>query len=69
MFEESVCLLLRASWFEPLNVEDHAQHEEMYMYDDHLEDYYFEYEDEDDLDEDYYGGSSSIRIGQPEVGR
>ncbi|KAI9114086.1 hypothetical protein K1719_014736 [Acacia pycnantha] len=62
MFEESVCLLLRASWFKPLNVEDHAQHEEVYMYDD-LEDYYYEYEDEDDLDEDYYGGSSSIRIG------
>ncbi|XP_028798484.1 uncharacterized protein LOC114753945 [Neltuma alba] len=63
MFEESVCLLLRASWFKPLNVEDHAEHEDMYTYDD-IEDYYYEYEDEeDDLDEAYYGGSSSIRIG------
>ncbi|XP_054820057.1 uncharacterized protein LOC129319050 [Prosopis cineraria] len=62
MFEESVCLLLRASWFKPLNVEDRAEHEDIYMYDD-IEDY-FEYDDgQDDLDEAYYGGSSSIRIG------
>ena len=63
MFEESVCLLLRASWFKPLNVENHVRHEDV---DDYMEDYYaFEYEDEDELDEVYYGGvgSSSLRIG------
>ena len=61
MFEESVCLLLRASWFKPLNVENHVSHHED-IYDD-MEDYY-EYENEDDdLDEVYYGGSSGLRIG------
>lgn len=60
MFEESVCLLLRASWFKPLTVEDHVHHEDTY---DDIEDYY-QYEDEhDDIDEAYYGGSSSFRIG------
>ena len=64
MFEESVCLLLRASWFKPLKVEDHVVHEDVY---DGIEDYYqyeYEFEDEDeDLDEVYYGSSSSLRIG------
>ncbi|XP_007015289.2 PREDICTED: uncharacterized protein LOC18589991 isoform X1 [Theobroma cacao] len=57
MFEESVCLLLRAAWFEPLIVEDREE-----VYDD-LEDYY-PYEDEDDdQDEAYYASSPSLRIG------
>lgn len=64
MFEESVCLLLRASWFKPLSVEEQVEHEDAY---EDLEDYYhyqYQYEDEDDeMDEAYYGGSSSFRIG------
>ncbi|KAJ4969748.1 hypothetical protein NE237_002847 [Protea cynaroides] len=58
MFEESVCLLLRATWFMPLEVE--AQ-EEVY---DELEDFYQygDEDDEEDIDEVYYT-SSSLRIG------
>ncbi|GKV26261.1 hypothetical protein SLEP1_g35599 [Rubroshorea leprosula] len=57
MFEETVCLLLRATWFKPLAVLDHEE-----AYDD-LEDYY-QYEVEDDEDEEvYYASSSSLRIG------
>ncbi|GLU18893.1 hypothetical protein SLE2022_351700 [Rubroshorea leprosula] len=57
MFEESVCLLLRATWFKPMVVVDHEE-----AYDD-LEDYYH-YEDEEDEDEEvYYTNSSSLRIG------
>nr|ACU23925.1 unknown [Glycine max] len=58
MFEESVCLLLRASWFTPLSVEEHVAHEDVY---EDLEDYY-QYEDDDDMDEAYYGGSSNLRV-------
>ena len=58
MFEESVCLLLRASWFKPLIVEDHEEAyyevEDLYLYQD---------EEEDNLYEDYFSGSSSLRIG------
>ncbi|KAB1213059.1 hypothetical protein CJ030_MR5G018708 [Morella rubra] len=59
MFEESVCLLLRAPWFKPLIVDER---EEVY---DFPEEYYpYEYEDEeDDLDEVYFSSSSTIRIG------
>ena len=59
MFEESVCLLLRATWFTPLTVVDREV-----AYDD-PEDYYpYEEEDcDDDLDEVYFSSSSSIRIG------
>lgn len=62
MFEESVCLLLRAQWFKPLTVEEHVVHEDIY---DEIEDYYYQYEEpDDDLDDEvYYGGSSSVRIG------
>ncbi|KAK7304911.1 hypothetical protein VNO77_42805 [Canavalia gladiata] len=61
MFEESVCLLLRAAWFKPLTVEGHVDHE--YAYDD-IEDYYqYEDDDDDDIDDVYYGGSSNFRIG------
>lgn len=59
MFEESVCLLLRASWFNPLVVDEHDEVD----YD--AEDFYpNDYEDEDeDLDEVYLGSSSRVRIG------
>lgn len=59
MFEESVCLLLRAKWFEPLIV---VEREDVY---DDPDDYYYPYEDEedDDLDEAYFSSSSSVRIG------
>lgn len=63
MFEESVCLLLRASWFHPLHVESHE------VLDDHvIEDLYpYGYEevdddDDEDLDEVYLGRSSNINI-------
>ncbi|XP_022153003.1 uncharacterized protein LOC111020607 [Momordica charantia] len=57
MFEESVCLLLRASWYIPLVVEDREE-----TYDDPEE--YYPYEDDDEeLEEDYLGASSSLRIG------
>ncbi|KAL3621965.1 hypothetical protein CASFOL_034161 [Castilleja foliolosa] len=55
MFEESVCLLLRASWFNPL-VE--VEKEEL----DKIEDYH-NYDYDDDEDEFYFGSSSSLRIG------
>ncbi|XP_031402400.1 uncharacterized protein LOC116211981 isoform X1 [Punica granatum] len=70
MLEESVCLLLRAMWFNPLVVEDYGN-----MYDD-LEDYIpyedetfydydYSYEDDDgNLDEDdYFNVSPGLRIG------
>ncbi|KAL6966336.1 hypothetical protein U1Q18_032118 [Sarracenia purpurea var. burkii] len=58
MHEESVCLLLRASWFKPLIVEDREELEE------EVDDYYPYEEDEDDLDEVYLSrSSSSLRIG------
>ncbi|KAG7950317.1 hypothetical protein I3843_13G106300 [Carya illinoinensis] len=55
MFEESVCLLLRANWFKLL-ILDYQED----IYDD-AEDY-FPYEDEeDDLDEVYFSSSAIIR--------
>jgi len=57
MFEESVCLLLRATWFKPLIVEDRDE-----VYDD-PEDYNPYEDEEDDLDEDYFSSSSTLRIG------
>ncbi|KAK7276669.1 hypothetical protein RIF29_17813 [Crotalaria pallida] len=73
MFEESLCLLLRASWFVPLVVEEYVHHEDdVYdVYDDDIANYYqYEYgygygdEDEDELrDAVYFGGSSGLRIG------
>ncbi|KAE8692937.1 hypothetical protein F3Y22_tig00110819pilonHSYRG00020 [Hibiscus syriacus] len=57
MFEESVCLLLRATWFEPLNVEEHEE-----VYDD-VQDYYSYYPYEDEDEEVYYTSSPSLRIG------
>ncbi|ONK63556.1 uncharacterized protein A4U43_C07F16480 [Asparagus officinalis] len=67
MFEESVCLLLRATWFLPLSVEpnedvsDELEDLDLYRYD-----YEGEDDDDDDLDEAFYftnSSSSSIRIG------
>ncbi|KAL3653325.1 hypothetical protein CASFOL_003006 [Castilleja foliolosa] len=52
MFEESVCLLLRASWFNPL-IE--VEKEELSI----IEDYHnYDYDDEF-----YFGSSSGLRIG------
>lgn len=60
MIEESVCLLLGASWFKPLIVVDL---EEVHV-DVNVEDYYYYYEDEEeDLDNVYYGSSSCLCIG------
>lgn len=62
LFEESVCLLLRAAWFEPLIVEAHeeALEEEEFLHQQYQYD-----DDEDDLDEEsyYMNRSPSIRIG------
>ncbi|KAF3648519.1 putative serine/threonine-protein kinase-like [Capsicum annuum] len=59
MFEESVCLLLRASWFKPLTVEERAE-----IDDDDLDDLYMYDDAEEDFEEDYFVGSSSrLRIG------
>ncbi|KAI3450032.1 hypothetical protein Pfo_006697 [Paulownia fortunei] len=55
MFEESICLLLRASWFKPL-VE--VEQEEV----DKVEENYFD-DEEEDLDDFYLGSSSGLRIG------
>nr|XP_016487108.1 PREDICTED: uncharacterized protein LOC107807267 isoform X1 [Nicotiana tabacum] len=57
MFEESVCLLLRASWFNPLIVEEKQE------VDDNM-DYLYAYEDEDEeLEHFYFTSSSHLRIG------
>lgn len=64
MFEESVCLLLRASWFHPLHIEPHEEPEDhhhitqdfFYSYD------YEEEEEDEDLDEVYLGRASNINI-------
>lgn len=55
-----MCLLLRATWFKPLIVEEREE-----LYDDlDLESYYYQYEEEDDEeDEVYYTSSPSLRIG------
>ncbi|KAJ8543852.1 hypothetical protein K7X08_025470 [Anisodus acutangulus] len=58
MFEESVCLLLRASWFKPLIVEEKAE------IDDDMDDLYMYDDAEVDFAEDYFIGSSPrLRIG------
>ncbi|CAH9115473.1 unnamed protein product [Cuscuta epithymum] len=62
MFEESVSLLLRASWFKPMTVGG-EQHNTV---DDNADGFtlYDEYDnEEDDLNESYLGNSSSVRIG------
>ncbi|XP_055833104.1 uncharacterized protein LOC129902092 [Solanum dulcamara] len=58
MFEESVCLLIRASWFKPLIVEERTE------IDDDMDDLYM-YDDADDVfTDDYFISSSSrLRIG------
>ncbi|KAL7151923.1 hypothetical protein ABFS83_04G064000 [Erythranthe nasuta] len=55
MFEESVCLLLRASWFSPI-----VEVEKAVV--DKVEDYYYD-DEEEDLNEFYFNSSSSLRIG------
>ncbi|XP_010938563.1 uncharacterized protein [Elaeis guineensis] len=69
MFEESVCLLLRAAWFVPLTVEAQEEaSEELEDYTQYYNDQDYADDDNDDdgdeLDESYYiSSSSSIRIG------
>ncbi|KAM7273315.1 hypothetical protein ACFE04_027979 [Oxalis oulophora] len=57
MFEESVCLLLRASWFKPLVVEEYEED------DFGFEDYYAYEDEEDDLDDVYFSSVPTLRIG------
>ncbi|KAK9673590.1 hypothetical protein RND81_12G177300 [Saponaria officinalis] len=68
MIEESVCLLLRATWFTPLVVEHRDEP------DDELDDIFYyqyqyqhDYEEDDDLDDIYFRNSSrnssGLRIG------
>nr|CAD1828305.1 unnamed protein product [Ananas comosus var. bracteatus] len=62
MFEESVCLLLRATWFVPLKVE--AQEEAPEEVELFYQDEYDQDDGGDDFEESYYmGSSSSVRIG------
>jgi hypothetical protein len=61
MFEESVCLLLRATWFIPVTLEDY--NDTLYETDDFYPYDYEEEEEEDDLDEVYLSRSSDLRIG------
>lgn len=65
MVEESVCLLLRAKWFQPLPVVEERVIDEDIYFEEIEEDYYNQYEEaDDDLDDEvYYGGSTSVRIG------
>ncbi|XP_038901113.1 E3 ubiquitin-protein ligase RNF13 isoform X2 [Benincasa hispida] len=59
MFEESVCLLLRASWYKPQIVEEREE-----TYDDPEDDRYYPYEDDDEeLEDAYLGVSPNLRIG------
>ncbi|CAN8299440.1 unnamed protein product [Cochlearia groenlandica] len=61
MFEESVCLLLRASWFQPLEAVDRVSYSGNDNYDFDIPPEYEE-EDDDDLDEFYLHGTS-LRLG------
>ncbi|KAH0732876.1 hypothetical protein KY289_004064 [Solanum tuberosum] len=56
MFEESVCLLLRASWFKPFV-------EEKQEVDDYMDFLYAYYEDDEELEDDHFTSSPSLRIG------
>ncbi|GJS04930.1 retrotransposon protein, putative, ty1-copia subclass [Tanacetum coccineum] len=56
VFEESVCLLLTASWFHPLHVENHE------VVDEHVQEDSYPYGYDEDLDEVYLGRSSNVNI-------
>ncbi|XP_055818826.1 uncharacterized protein LOC129887671 isoform X2 [Solanum dulcamara] len=56
MFEESVCLLLRASWFKPLIVEEKQE------VDDDM-DYHYAYEDDEELEDFHFTSSPRLHIG------
>ncbi|XP_074292435.1 uncharacterized protein LOC141619307 [Silene latifolia] len=70
MFEESICLLLRATWFTPLVVEHRDDP------DDEIDDiFYYQYqyqldyeEEDDDLDDVFFHNSSGLRIGNRRLG-
>ncbi|KAL6575486.1 hypothetical protein OROHE_000863 [Orobanche hederae] len=62
MFEESVCLLLRASWFHPLHIETHEEPNDHITEDFYPYSYDYEEEEDEDLDEVYLGRASNINI-------
>lgn len=68
MFEESLCLLLRAAWFVPVEMEnecivDDFEHDEHYEQIAARSNKYFD-EDDSDIEESFFMGNlSSIRIG------
>ncbi|KAL4191410.1 hypothetical protein AMTRI_Chr07g80410 [Amborella trichopoda] len=58
MFEESVCLLLRAPWYTPVTLETQKEAIE------EQEEHQYEYDDVDDYVEDaFYGNMAGLRIG------
>ncbi|WOK96038.1 hypothetical protein Cni_G04745 [Canna indica] len=65
MFEESVCLLLRTSWFVPMAVEAQVVDAQEVIFDEVEYLLQYQYDDEiDDLEETYFVDTlSSIRIG------
>ncbi|CAH8303567.1 unnamed protein product [Eruca vesicaria subsp. sativa] len=62
MFEESVCLLLRASWFQPLETLERVSYNGNDTYDFDIPPEYEEEDEDDDLDEFYLHGSN-LRLG------
>ncbi|KAF8115946.1 hypothetical protein N665_0025s0381 [Sinapis alba] len=64
MFEESVCLLLRASWFQPLEAVERVSCNDIDNYDFDIPPEYEGEEDEDDDDDlDEFLHGSSLRLG------
>ncbi|RZC82973.1 hypothetical protein C5167_045761 [Papaver somniferum] len=65
MFEESICLLLRAPWFKPLEVDSHEEE----SHEQHIDIYDYQIEYDNDEDDDEYletmrvRSSSNLRIG------
>lgn len=63
IFEESVCLLLRASWFKPLEAVERVSYHDIDNYDFDIPPEYEEEEDDDDDDRDEFLHGSSLRLG------
>ncbi|KNA25125.1 hypothetical protein SOVF_009340 [Spinacia oleracea] len=66
MLEESVCLLVRASWFTPLVVEhqdDFYDELEDILYYQYQYQYEYEHLNDEDIEDDYFHNSPSLRIG------
>lgn len=62
LHEESVCLLLRAPWFDPLIVE-HAEDDDDEVFDYYLYEGQYDDDNEDELNEMYLHRSPNLRIG------